>query len=1408
MTIRKSIEFFAPYIASTFNRSTNVLAGANGMLGGGEITVLSPATTVTVGPYSFVQNGLIVNQDADTTPVTVPDFSSYTGPVHISLSSPDAKDTSGVTVTVIQGNAGISESTVIAASRINGVWFNPPAMSLKALKDEAAQVRADAGPGPLEGAGVVYSEAFGTNQGVRVIPGLASDSEGSRVVLSPDTSTVTPVAHAELDIDSVDPDFDRVDHVVLRKKNAGRPAELTYVKGETSNSYPLPRSAPTAEVNVVTPVSGTNPCVADNSSGAHVVVWGDGTDLVLRVMAHSPSRTGGFTSSLAMGGTVSHSFITARPNMQATDRMFGLVSAGASGSENIYLFRTDADGANLVSSTSIDALSNSCINGHMVVDENNFAHIVFQHNESGGGVNNQVYYCKYNLDDSAWGTGIAVGPRFARGYNSGQNDTDPRIAIDPDGNLHITFVRATSPAVVGDIVYLVIDQTGATVEAEVTVSASVANGSTGAAATSRTDHAKPRIAATPQGDIYIAYFAEYSVPGDPFLRVFERSLYERIGFRSVEVIQAALGAINHAESIEAFSDDIGRLSVFMLLEDVSNTTAYMTLLKFDPVIVSNGVEILPDIISQFSGIPYCFLQGSFTDGYDDDAAYACHDRDGSIQAVILKSGSVDHYKWSSQPVLGAEGIYTAKKHPKDSYLSTIAHGTGNSNIVTASGKTVATRRRLSGKPVFTAVGLDGDFAGYNGIQEAINSLKGSGGTVVVRGGYYKVSHRIRPYSGIKIVADGSVVFDMCNELSTEAAIYIQGKAGMTPSAVTAAQRSFSFSGATFITSGARPGDLILTYDSAGTVPAYPGSNLSEKAYITGIISETDVYLNRDISSDISGTPLSIWYATGCRFEGIEFYDNRNASGEDMMAVEYAYQSGLKDVIIGATDSTGLRLTANNRFMVDGCEITGGTGGSDRSIIVNGTASILDIGTTLSDSSFFGNEANIGISYGFHGLKVSGCTSFDGWNLGNVTEVPTWINNGGAVSATSFDSVASWDNAGTQFIETIKPNQDAAALAAGHVAGQLHPTADQTPTGTSSKRWTFTGDKASIQTDAKAAAEYDHDIVGDSSVMTTPIGAATGSLQLGYSYLSPYLVSNAHLLGMMWQDGSSIGATESIAVTTSSDIVTFDGGGSQDTESLRPGMLCVISGLYTDVNSVCAVHSVLSSTTFKVRRLHFYDPITFNTDDSGSISFILGPTLGLHNGSRFISAMFPGGVDGRGSVAFTVNSADANCRGWEVRGEDDAVVCEINRYGYLVNANTPIAIHLGPCDGFGAYVLGAGGEYVYTTSASSHQVFPLDGKVPHGATISEVEIDWTPTDASDRAYLEKRPIDGSTSATNILSLTPGGLSSRVLESMGTPAEVIDRSAYTYQLRVATGTGTNLTVYGFVVSFASSPHVEAV
>jgi hypothetical protein len=1071
MTVKKSIEFFAPYIANTFNEAQRKLAGVDGRLSGGVVTIQT-ATTVDIAPYVFIQNGVIVEEDAPTLAVTVPDFSTEPAPIHIIVSSPDEKDTSGITVTVSTGSQSITSATIVLASRNSGVWSNPAALSLDTLRENSLQARTEVFDGRIEDATVDFDTDFGTNQGVRVSPGIVSEPTGERRSLLRDSSLTGPPAHVEFDVTDIDTDFVRDDHVVLRKFSDDHnvPAEMVLAKGGT---YSLTGEGPTAASTAFVLVDGTAgnsfASVADNAAGQHVVVWGNGNDLKLSLQDHTTGRAivGGI-STLAMGGAVKDVYITAKPGIATGDRLYGVCSVGAVGAEEIFIFRTAANGTALDATTvALTTLTNAGLKPHMVIDSSNFAHITFQHDESGGQVLNQIYYSKYNLADATWNTGpaLAVSPRFANGFNTGKSDTDPRIDIGPDGRLHIAWITGNISATVGEVAYLVSNDVGAVVEARTIVSADTGNGAgAAAAAISTTDNIRPRVAVSPQNDVYVTWVADQGT-GTPYAVVFEPALKARTGFTALEYNALLItgGAVSDIVAWhDAFTDDLGRLHTVVAFEDTGLGSAVYEHYVFNPVLAANGVNIVDDILTRNTTAIDAVIQ-TFVGGFaPSDPGRALLDRDGSLQIVANDPGSsnVRHYKYSSGEHIGSDSVATGATHPRDTYLGTASNEAGTGDIITTLGTTMRHSRKIGSKSPFTVVGDNGDFTGFHALHHAINSLKGIGGKVIVSGGYYRLAHIVRLWPGIELIADGHVVLDMeeaftaGTPLAKEAAIVLAGSIGSPAATVSATDRRFDL-GLNADALGVRSGDAVYLFDDSGTKPVRDGTNMFGPFFVVKVdkadAATGHVILNRNISTDITGmtTPKFLYMPAGNRIEGFTLQDDRGGRNFPLLRAELCYKPIFEDLRFETADADpAIRHSA----CVGARYKSVWARGDANSMQLDGITEMRDIDTFIDSCNFIGAVLVGNMDgTGFQRLQVSGSNA-SAWTFSVVTDNPVWTNNGGTISGTTFDAQNLWGKDATVFMENIRLSQTAGALAKGHVLGSMLPTATGTDMGSATKRW--------------------------------------------------------------------------------------------------------------------------------------------------------------------------------------------------------------------------------------------------------------------------------------------------------------------------------------------------------------------
>lgn len=1065
MAISKSIEFFGPYVANTFNENARSLTGTNGMISGGEVTVLT-GTTVSVAPYKFIQDGLIVTQDAVTTPVTVPS----SGIVHLAVSSPDERDSSGVTFTVPETNEAITSTTVVIASRINGAWVQAPKLSLTEILDSAVSARADVAKGRLSDATVDAGSQYGTLSGVRQDQGFVTEGRGTRQLLKGDT---TVGSHAVLDTETLDPDAVRNDHVVVRSPKGGFnvPGQLKRAQGETVELGSLKFSAPatTPSVSVDATASNTPGSSETDALGAYTVIWANtaSNQLELNQLAHTQARGVGTPDSIAAGGTPGTPFVAPDPNISTGDRLYGCVAVGG----DIAVFRTDAGAAGFTAGDVqiLTSLTNTASNPKMVLSEDRqFAHVIFQYDESGAG-RYQAYYMKVAIDDTNWGVSmVSVSPRIARGADGGNSDTDPQIAIDNDGLLHIAFVQATAPATVGDIVYLTITDAGIVQSSATAISTNVYAEGSGAIAI--TSNEKPRVFVTPQNEPYVVWKG-LSTGVNEEVVFYTPELQGRIGFTAGHIGRLTTAAATTSTVFwqSAFSDDLGRLCYFCAHDDdVSNERFFFV--KLNPVPYRDGVNISPDILTKLSSTTTTSLSDSTATGVanqQNDGGECRLDRDGSLMVTDLISGTtVTNRKFSSTHLIGPGSRDTGEEHPSDAYVATVEQPLGNANAPLQENRLNAFSRRIKSKGPITAVDQNGDYSGWHSIQQAANSLKNRGGKVIIRGGYHPIIYPIRLWSGIELIADGHVVLDFITSHSpSSSSIICQGpgstEGGGVVATVDAAKHIFTLNtGSNVFGDGSRSGDAVFIYDATGGEQELSTLN---GPYIISSFSDpanNQVVLNEDVSSLIGGmtTPHAAIYSTGVVLDGFTILDNRSGFPGDMIEGSYLYRGLLQNITVdastavGATD--GVTLSGNYETKVVGCTFSGAT----RALDLDASTEVQDIRTTIRNCTFR-QDVRIGENKFCDELLVTGSQAVGSasWVMGtdqlaNATATPTWTNNSGTITATVFDNVSTWGEDGTVFANRLKLNQDAAMLTAGNQYGNQTPDIDNRELGQTAKRY--------------------------------------------------------------------------------------------------------------------------------------------------------------------------------------------------------------------------------------------------------------------------------------------------------------------------------------------------------------------
>ena len=137
VTATKTISFKAPYTGATFQNLTGLLMGRDGLISGGLTS--DDTVVITVQPTAFLQRGLVVQSLVAATGIPVPTAAE---PWFVVASTPDDDPDSGAVFTVT-ANLGTASSSVVIATRMNGVWINPSSVNVAGASERASHLRGD-----------------------------------------------------------------------------------------------------------------------------------------------------------------------------------------------------------------------------------------------------------------------------------------------------------------------------------------------------------------------------------------------------------------------------------------------------------------------------------------------------------------------------------------------------------------------------------------------------------------------------------------------------------------------------------------------------------------------------------------------------------------------------------------------------------------------------------------------------------------------------------------------------------------------------------------------------------------------------------------------------------------------------------------------------------------------------------------------------------------------------------------------------------------------------------------------------------------------------------------------------------------------------------------------------------------
>lgn len=215
MAVTKINGFQASYRSQTFQGQAQRVAGTSGLMRlDGSIT--TGGGNITVPPFTFIQNGLIVVVDTPRV-VTDPDKPA---PYYLAVSAATTAPTDDLSFQTPEAPSDISSAQVLIGYWDGVEWRKPQLLSLSEVYVDMNQANIDFGrQGPVSGLLTTY-----TSPNYSTAAGVVVDRQGLRQKLT--LPAVFPGA-------AVDGDFSRVDRIVYRRPDdsANRIGMRQYVLG-------------------------------------------------------------------------------------------------------------------------------------------------------------------------------------------------------------------------------------------------------------------------------------------------------------------------------------------------------------------------------------------------------------------------------------------------------------------------------------------------------------------------------------------------------------------------------------------------------------------------------------------------------------------------------------------------------------------------------------------------------------------------------------------------------------------------------------------------------------------------------------------------------------------------------------------------------------------------------------------------------------------------------------------------------------------------------------------------------------------------------------------------------------------------------------------------------------------------
>lgn len=408
MGVNKINGFRAPYRSLTFRDQADALANSNGVLSMDGV-VTADGGSVVIPPFVFIQNGLIVEKDVQTS-VVLP---TMPAPFYLKVNAATVAPISDLSFQFAKSPEDIATSDVLIAEYDGSEWITRPFVSVDGVYKDIRNSNKDYGlVGPFSGLQTVFLAGNYFNS-----DGVIVDKAGRRKNLA------TTVSFPEV---AADPDFNRVDRIVYRKP-VDSENRIGVRRYEVGGSYSL--SGPT-KLSDFTAFSSTTPKVniktliaSDNS--AHVLVSsGYGNTFEIKYVKQNAARTANTIAEMTL-----FSGVTTAEFDAGLDKDGNVIVIYFSG-EVLYVRRFTSSGVAIGAASVIDSAAGRIKNYCKLFVAQDAAYVVYRREDSPG--IGQIYFAKLSLSGS-----IATAPKDLT--NSLTNLIEPDLFATDDYRVYVAW---------------------------------------------------------------------------------------------------------------------------------------------------------------------------------------------------------------------------------------------------------------------------------------------------------------------------------------------------------------------------------------------------------------------------------------------------------------------------------------------------------------------------------------------------------------------------------------------------------------------------------------------------------------------------------------------------------------------------------------------------------------------------------------------------------------------------------------------------------------------------------------------------------------------------------------------------------------------------------------------------------